>query len=148
MEILNELLANQIEFQKSLEAVNRKLDAQAQKEVTVKLDHHAMANQIKTGLPSADQFEKVNEQLKRTISSIPDKIPVQVSDEILGFTNFKALLIHYGIFLSIMALIATGITYAKNQEIEVLKEYRQNAGEFVGWIQEKYPQVWKVWEKK
>lgn len=147
MEILNELLTKQIEFQKSLESVNRKLDEQAQKKPTIHLDHQAIASQIRAGLPSSEQFEKVNEQIRRTISNIPDKIPVQTSGEILGFTSFKALWINWAIFLSLLVLVGASITYSKNQEIESLKRYRANAEGFVSWIQEKYPEVWKVWRK-
>ncbi len=148
MEILNELYNKQIEFQKSLEAVNRKLDDQAQKKPVVHLDHQAIASQIRAGLPSADQFEKVNEQIKRTISNIPDRIPVQTSGEILGFTSFKALWIHWVIFLSLLVLVWGGITYAKNQEIDELKSYQQSTNKFVNWIGEKYPEVWKKWKKE
>lgn len=147
MEILNELLTKQIEFQKSLEAVNRKLDEQAQKKPAIHLDHQAIATQIRAGLPSSEQFEKVNEQIKRTVSNIPDRIPVQTSGEILGFTSLKALLIHWLIFLSIMLLVAAGVTYSKNQEIESLKRYRANSEEFVSWIQKNYPNVWRIWKK-
>lgn len=147
MEILNELLTKQIEFQKSLDAVNKKLDEQAQKKIHVNFDHQAVASQIKAGLPSADQFEKANEQIKRTISNIPDRIPVQTSGEILGFTSFKALWINWAIFFSLLVLVGAGITYSKNQEIEGLKQYRRNSEEFVSWIQDKYPEVWKVWKK-
>lgn len=148
MEILNELLNKQLEFQKSLEAVNRKLDEQAQKKPTIHLDHQAIASQIRAGLPSSEQFEKANEQIKRTISNIPDRIPVQTSGEILGFTSFKALWINWAIFFSLLVLVGSGITYSKNQEIETLKRYRANAEGFVTWIQEKYPDVWKVWRKQ
>lgn len=148
MEILNELLNKQLEFQKSLEAVNRKLDEQAQKKPAIHLDHQAIASQIKAGLPSSEQFEKANEQIRRTISNIPDRIPVQTSGEILGFTSFKALWINWAIFFSLLVLVGAGITYSKNQEIESLKRYRANAEGFVTWIQEKYPEVWKVWRKQ
>lgn len=148
MEILNELLNKQLEFQKSLEAVNRKLDEQAQKKPAIHLDHQAIASQIRAGLPSSEQFEKANEQIKRTISNIPDRIPVQTSGEILGFTSFKALWINWAIFFSLLVLVGSGITYSKNQEIETLKRYRANAEGFVTWIQEKYPDVWKVWRKQ
>lgn len=147
MEILNELINRQIEFQKSLDAVNKKLDEQAHKKVIVNLDHQAMANQVKASLPSPEQFEKVNEQIRRTISNIPDKIPVQTSGELLGFTSLKALLINWAIFLSLLVAVSIGISYSKNQEIEDLKDYQQNAAEFVGWIKQKYPDVWKVWKK-
>lgn len=148
MELLNELLNKQLEFQKSLEAVNRKLDDQAQKKPVVHLDHQAIASQIRAGLPSSEQFEKVNEQIRRTISNIPDRIPVQTSGEILGFTSLKALWINWAIFFSLLVLVGAGITYSKNQEIEELQTYQENAGEFVGWIKEKYPEVWKVWRKQ
>lgn len=147
MEILNELLTKQLEFQKSLEAVNRKLDEQAQKKPVVHLDHQAIAKQIKAELPSSEQYEKVNEQIRRTISNIPEKIPVLTSGEILGFTSFKALWINWAIFFSLLVLVAAGVTYSKNQEIESLKRYRTNAEGFVSWIQEKYPNVWQVWRK-
>jgi len=148
MEILNELLTKQIEFQKSLEAVNRKLDEQAQKKPLIHLDHQAIASQIRAGLPSPEQFEKVNEQIRRTISNIPDKIPVQTSDEILGFTNFKALLIHYGVFLSIALFVAIGITYSKNQEIKEIEDNSREAVQFGGWVQKNYPDVWRVWKER
>lgn len=148
MELLNELLNKQLEFQKSLEAVNRKLDDQAQKKPVVHLDHQAIASQIRAGLPSSEQFEKVNEQIRRTISNIPDRIPVHTSGEILGFTSFKALWINWAIFFSLLVLVTAGITYSKNQEIEGLKQYRRNSEGFVSWIQDKYPEVWKVWKKQ
>lgn len=148
MEILNELYNKQIEFQKSLEAVNRKLDDQAKNKPIVHLDHQAIASQIRAGLPSADQFERVNEQIKRTISNIPDRIPVQTSGEILGFTSFKALWIHWVIFLSLLVLVGGVITYTKNQEIDELKSYQQSTNKFVNWIGEKYPEVWKKWKKE
>ena len=147
MEILNELLAKQLEFEKSLNAVNKKLDDQAQKKVTVNLDHQAIASQIKAGLPSSEQFEKVNEQIRRTISNIPERIPVQTAGEILGFTNIKSLLVHYGIFLSLIVLVGAAITYSKNEEIEMHKAVIDQQRTFIGWIREKYPEVWKVWEK-
>jgi hypothetical protein len=147
MEILNELLNKQLEFQKSLELINKKFDDQVQKKPVVHLDHQAIANQIKAGLPSADQFEKANEQMRRTISNIPDRIPVQTSGQILGFTNLKALLVHYGIFFSLLVLVGLGVTYSKNQEIESMKEYRRRAENFIGWIQEKYPKVWEKWKE-
>ncbi|TLU95164.1 hypothetical protein [Dyadobacter sediminis] len=148
MEILNELLNKQLEFQKSLESVSRKLDEQAQKKPIVHLDHQAIASQIKAGLPSSEQFEKVNEQIRRTISNIPDRIPVHTSGDILGFTSFKALWINWAIFFSLLVLVAAGITYSKNQEIEGLKQYRRNSEEFITWIQDKYPLVWKVWRQQ
>lgn len=147
MEILNELLAKQLEFEKSLNAVNKKLDDQAQKKVTVNLDHQAIASQIKAGLPSSEQFEKVNEQIRRTISNIPERIPVQTAGEILGFTNIKALLVHYGIFFLLLVLVGSTITYSKNEEIEMHKAVIDQQRNFIGWIREKYPEVWKVWEK-
>jgi hypothetical protein len=148
MEILNELLNKQLEFHKSLELMNKKFDDQAQKKPVVNLDHQAIASQIRAGLPSAEQFEKVNEQIRRTISNIPDRIPIQNSGEILGFTSFKALWVNWAIFFSLLVLVGAGITYSKNQEIESLKRYRTNAEGFVTWIQEKYPEVWKVWRKQ
>ena len=148
MEILNELLNKQIEFQKSLEAVNRKLDEQAQKKPPIHLDHQAIASQIRAGLPSPEQFEKVNEQIKRTISNIPDKIPVQTSGEIIGFTSFKALWINWAIFLSLLGLVGGGITYSKNQEIKDLKNQSRGAFEFGAWVQKNYPDVFRVWKKQ
>lgn len=148
MEILNELLTKQIEFQKSLEAVNRKLDEQAQKKPPIHLDHQAIASQIRAGLPSPEQFEKINEQLKRTVSNIPDRIPVQTSGEIIGFTSLKALLIHWLVFLSLMLLLAVGVNYSKNQEIKDLEENSRGAFEFGGWVQKNYPDVWRVWRKQ
>jgi hypothetical protein len=147
MEILNELLNKQIEFQKSLEAVIRKLDEQAQKKPPIHLDHQAIASQIRAGLPSPEQFEKVNEQIKRTISNIPDKIPVQTSGEIIGFTSFKALWINWAIFLSLLGLVGGGITYSKNQEIKDLKNQSRGAFEFGAWVQKNYPDVFRVWKK-
>jgi len=147
VEILNELLAKQLEFEKSLSAINKKLDDQAQKKVIVNLDHQAIANQIKVGLPSSEQFEKVNEQIRRTISNIPDRIPVQTSGDILGFTSLKALLINWFIFFSLLVLVCAGITYSKNEEIEMYKATIDQQRNFIGWIREKYPEVWKVWEK-
>jgi hypothetical protein len=148
MEILNELLNKQIEFQKSLEAVIRKLDEQAQKKPPIHLDHQAIASQIRAGLPSPEQFEKVNEQIKRTISNIPDKIPVQTSGEIIGFTSFKALWINWAIFLSLLGLVGGGITYSKNQEIKDLKNQSRGAFEFGAWVQKNYPDVFRVWKKQ
>jgi len=148
VELLNELLTKQLEFQKSLEAVSRKLDEQAQKKPVVHLDHQAIASQIKAGLPSSEQFEKVNEQIRRTISNIPDRIPVQTSGEILGFTSFKALWINWAIFFSLLVITAGGITYSKNQEIQSHKAAIDRQRNFIGWIREKYPEVWKVWEKQ
>lgn len=148
MEILNELLTKQIELQKSLEAVNRKLDEQAQKKPPIHLDHQAIASQIRAGLPSPEQFEKVNEQIRRTISNIPDKIPVQTSGEIIGFTSFKALWINWGIFLSLLVLVGGGITYYKNQEIKDLKNQSRGAFEFGAWVQKNYPDVFRVWKEQ
>ena len=148
MEILNELLTKQIEFQKSLEAVNRKLDEQAQKKPPIHLDHQAIASQIRAGLPSPEQFEKVNEQIRRTISNIPDKIPVQTSGEIIGFTSFKALWINWAIFLSLLVLVGGGITYSKNQEIKDLKDQSKGAFEFGAWVQKNYPDVFRVWKEQ
>ena len=148
MEILNELLTKQIEFQKSLEAVNRKLDEQAQKKPPIHLDHHAIASQIRAGLPSPEQFEKINEQLKRTVSNIPERIPVQTSGEILGFTSLKALLIHWLVFLSLMLLLAIGVNYSKNQEIKDLKAQSKGAFEFGAWVQKNYPDVFRVWKEQ
>lgn len=147
MEILNELIIKQIEFQKSLDAVNKKLDEQAQKKPAIQLDHQAIASQIRAGLPSPEQFQKVSDQIRSTVSNIPTKIPVETADQILGFTNFKALLIHYGVFLSLTILVGVGITYSKNQEIEELQTYQRNAKQFISWIQNKYPDVWRVWNK-
>lgn len=147
MEILNELLTKQIEFQKSLESVNRKLDEQAQKKPAIHLDHQAIASQIRAGLPSPEQFEKVNEQLKRTVSNIPDKIPIQTFGEILGFTSLKALLIHWLVFLSLMLLVAAGVTYSKNQEVKDLEQKSRGAFEFGAWVQKNYPDVFRVWKK-
>lgn len=148
MEILNELLTKQIEFQKSLEAVNRKLDEQAQKKAPIHLDHQAIASQIRAGLPSPEQFEKVNEQLKRTVSNIPDKIPLQTSGEVIGFTSLKALLINWTIFLSLLVLVGAGITYSKNQEIEDLEHKSKGAFEFGAWVQKNYPDVFRVWKEQ
>ena len=148
MEILNELLAKQLEFQKSLESVNRKLDEQAQKKAPIHLDHQAIASQIRAGLPSPEQFEKVNEQLKRTVSNIPDKIPVQTSGEILGFTSLKAMLINWTIFLSLLVIVGTGIIYSKNQEIESVEDNSREALQFGGWVQKNYPDVFRVWKEK
>ena len=148
MEILNELLTKQIEFQKSLETVNRKLDEQAQKKPPIHLDHQAIASQIRAGLPSPEQFEKINEQLKRTVSNIPERIPVQTSGEILGFTSLKALLIHWLVFLSLMLLLAIGVNYFKNQEIKDLKAQSKGAFEFGAWVQKNYPDVFRVWKEQ
>lgn len=147
MELLNELLNKQLEFQKSLDSVNKKLDEQAQKKVTVNFDHQAIANQIKAGLPSPEQFEKANEQIRRTILNIPDSIPVRGSNDILGFTSLKGLLINWAVFLSLLVLVAVGITYSKNQEIKELEANSQGAFEFGSWVQKNHPKIWKIWKE-
>jgi hypothetical protein len=148
MEILNELLAKQLEFEKSLNAVNKKLDDQAQKKSVVHLDHQAIASQIRASLPSPEQFEKANEQIRRTISNIPDRIPIQSSGEILGFTSFKALWINWAIFFSLLVLVGAGITYSKNQEIQDLEDNSRGAFEFGAWVQKNYPDVFRVWKEQ
>ena len=148
MEILNELLNKQEEFKKNLEAFNRKLDELAQRKVSVNLDHQAITDKIKAGLPSIRQFEAVNQEIKKTISAIPTKITIEAPDEVLGFTNLKSLLINWAIFLSLLVLVWGGVTYTKNQEIEALEQYRRNSSDFVNWIQKEYPKAWEKWKKE
>ena len=147
MEILNELINKQIQFQKSLDAVNKKLDEQAQKKPAFHLDHQAIASQIRAGLPSPEQFEKANEQIRRTISNIPERIPVQTSGEIIGFTSLKSLLINWTIFLSLLVIVGTSVNYFKNQEIEDLEQKSKGAFEFGAWVQKNYPDVFRVWKE-
>lgn len=148
MEILNELINKQIEFQKSLDAVNKKLDDQAQKKPAIHLDHQAIASQIRAGLPSPEQFEKVNEQIRRTVSNIPTKIPVETSGEILGFTSIKALLINWLVFLTLIVIVGLGINYSKNQEIKDIEDNNIEALHFGGWVQKNYPDVERVWRQR
>lgn len=149
MELLIELLAKQLEFQKSLEGINKMLFDQAQKkQPPIQLDHQAIANQIRAGLPSAEQFEKVNEQLKHTISTIPNKISVQTPDDILGFINVKSLLVHYGTLFFVFLILLGYVIYSKDQEIDDLQTTVRRQENFVDWIQEKHPEAWKHWEKQ
>jgi len=148
MEILNELISKQIEFQKTLESMNKKFDDQAQKKPVVHLDHQAIASQIRAGLPSPEQFQKANDQMNEAISRIPKKIYVDTPNDILGFINIKSLLVHYGALFFIFLILLSSIVYSKNQEIDALVADRRQQRNFESWIQEKYPKVWEVWERE
>lgn len=148
MEILNELISKQIEFQKTLESMNKKFDDQAQKKPVVHLDHQAIASQIRAGLPSPEQFQKANDQMNEAISRIPKKIYVDTPNDILGFINIKSLLVHYGALFFIFLILLSTIVYSKNQEIDALIADRRQQRNFESWIQEKYPKVWEVWERE
>lgn len=148
MEILNELINKQLEFQKTLESMNKKFDEQAQRKPVIQVDHQAIANQIKAGLPSPEQFQKANNQMNEAISRIPKKIYVETPDDILGFTNMKAFLVHYGALLFFFLILLGYVIFSKDREIESLIERHQQHKQFENWVQEKYPDVWRVWEKQ
>jgi hypothetical protein len=155
MEILNELLAKQVEFQKSLDGINKKLEEQAQKKTVVQVDHQAITSQIRVGLPSPEQFQKASDQISDAISRIPKKVAVESPDQMLGFINIKSLLIHYAVFFSLVVIVSSVIIYSKNQDIENLQysrarlqEDQRNYNNFVDWIQKKHPKVWEAWKKE
>lgn len=152
IDILNELLERQAVLEKSFEKLSEKLDQNIKKTPAIQVDHQAISEKVilemKRNLPTTETFREANEELKRTVSYIPKEIRVKDQGQIIGFSNWKSMLLHYGIFFLVSAAVCAKIIYDKNQQIATLTEYNRDASDFVRWIREGYPKVWEKWEKQ
>jgi hypothetical protein len=147
MEILNELINNQKELQKSFDLLNRKLDEQGKRPPVVNIDSDTISSNISKKLPSVEYYNSVNEDIKSIVKNIPKKVSVDTSFEVIGFYNPKAMFIHYGITI-ILVLSTLGIsTYLKNEEIDKYKETISQYREFRNWIEKQYPKALEKWNK-
>lgn len=145
MEIINELINNQKELQKSFDLLNRKLDEQGKRPPVINIDSDTISSNISKKLPSVEYYNSVNEDIKSIVKNIPKKVSVDTSFEVIGFYNPKAMFIHYGITIMLVLLTLGISTYLKNEELDKYKETISHHIDFRNWVEDKYPKVWNSW---
>lgn len=98
------------------------------------------------GQAQVDQLRAVSEQ---AVSQIAGASRQQAHSWVqrIGFINWQSALLMWGL---LVALGGSLIWYEQSQEAErqAMRVQDKASREFVGWIQAKYPLVWKVYLKK
>lgn len=147
MEILNEIIKQQQQIQKSLEKLNKNISENNNKAPIINVDSQVIVNQIKNTIPKTSDFDVVINKITEISGKIPAKVEVDITDEVWGFASLKTMLLHYGItfFLIITSLFI--YKYWKEEEIEKYKRHLTDYRDTRTWLQEKYPKVYEKWEK-